>query len=657
LLFLSSRVYTRIVVVKIVNTVIIFQREGSCLIQQTMDINQMKNASFAPSSNEDWMEVAEASLKGKKLESLNRSTYENIILKPLYSAVDEKEAATSFPGVSNYRRGLYALGYHSKPWMVAQNIPYQTVRELMDKLSSALKRGQSALSFILMKEIFDKPEEIETLLSGLTTNAPFAIETNGFQKSFLPYVISASSKGDASGYIAEDPISCLVERGALPYSLEQYLNSWAKTIHSAAEKLPNVKTVLINTTPYHNGGANAVQELAAALATGVYYLEELKTRSLEKDTLFEKFIFKFQVGANFFMELAKLRAVRVLWDKIGEAYGVGADKRGMTIIAETSSFNKTLYDHHVNILRSGNEAFTAVLGGVQYLQVHSFNELEGATPLAERLARNTQLILKEEAFLQNIVDPAGGSWYIESLTNELVSKAWEFFLTIEDKGGILKVLESNWLQAEISDVFSKRQKDIYTRKQSIVGTNVYADLQETSKELADNKLTSLNNSQEETYHSIQPIRQQRLSAPYEFLRGRAQRLKNNRVGLICIGELKDYKARADFMTGFLAAGGLVSVKGENVSNAAEAEAFVKESGLRHYVLCSSNEIYNEKGMEILKYLKTNKKDCYIYLAGLPGKDSQNEWLTFGIREFVHIQTNCYEFNHSIMTELEGGEGA
>lgn len=616
----------------------------------------MKNASFAPSSNQDWMDVAENSLKGKKLEALNRDTYENIVLKPLYSGADEK-GVTGFPGTSDYRRGLHALGYYSNPWKIAQNIPYQTVVELRERLSSALERGQTALSFTLNKELFDLPGELEALLAEFIAKAPFAIESNGLQKSLLPLLFSNSSKSDAYGYIAEDPISFLVEQGSLSFTLDEYLSTWVTRLQAADQHLPNVKTVLINTTPYHNGGANAVQELAAALATGVYYLEELKVRGLETHTLFEKIIFKFQVGANFFMELAKLRAVRVLWDKIGEAYGVPTDKRGVTIIAETSSFTKTLYDPHVNILRSGNEAFAAVLGGVQYIQVHSFNELEGITPLAERLARNTQLILKEEAFLQNIVDPAGGSWYIETLTNELVSKAWDYFLNIDEKGGILKALESNWLQAEIADVLNKRQKDIFTRKQSIVGTNVYADLQEKSKELVDDRVISLNDLQQEVYHSIQPIRKQRLAEPYEILRRRAERLENNRVGLICIGELKDYKARADFMTGFLAAGGLMSVKGELVRNAVDADAFVKESQVSHYVLCSSNEIYSEIGLEILKHLKSNNKESRFYLAGLPEKESQNHWLETGIREFVHIKTNCYEFIHSIMKELEGGEGA
>lgn len=617
-----------------------------------MSIESMKNASFPPSTDQAWKEKAEESLKGKKFDSLMKNTYEKIVLKPLYSETDQT-APIGYPGVADYRRGIHSLGYHSTPWKIAQKVSYHTMEDLKGNLSNALERGQTAFSFKLKKELFYASDQFEKLLFEFIGKASFAIEADGLQKSFLNLLINGTDDSSVvTGYVAEDPMSALVKRGSLPVAIDKYFNTWVQTIKDSHQSLPNLKTVLIDTTPYHNGGANAVQELSIALATGVYYLEELKVRGLSPEKLFKKMIFKFQIGSNFFMELAKLRAARVLWNKIGEAYSVPTEDRGMEIIAETSTFTKTLTDPHVNILRSGNEAFAAILGGVQYLQVHAFNELDGITPLAERLARNTQLILKQEAFLQDIVDPAGGSWYVESLTNELVKTAWEYFLTIDEKGGLMKVLESNWLQSEIATVLNKRHLDIFTRKQSIVGTNVYANLEESLHSLYKNEDEFYFAEEQQVFHSIQPIAMNRLSEPFEKLRQSACQLDNNQVGLVCLGELKEYKARADFMTGFISAGGLQGVKSQGLKASVDAHTFIVESNLKHYVLCSSNENYNILGLELLKQLKKELPKVHFYLAGLPDKESQGQWLEAGIRDFVHLKTNCYEFNSSIITELE-----
>jgi methylmalonyl-CoA mutase len=612
----------------------------------------MKNASFPPPTDQEWKDKVEASLKGKKFEVLTKDTYENIVLKPLYSEIS-LTTEIGYPGLADFRRGNHSLGYHTNPWKVAQKVSYHSLEDLQRNLSNALERGQTALSFKVKKELFDAPEKFKKWLFHLIGKAPLAIEADGLQNVFLSHLYKGSKSNVITGYVAEDPMAILVNRGSLPFDIDKYFNSWVKTIKDSHQSLPNLKTVLIDTTPYHNGGANAVQELAIALSTGVYYLEELKARGLAPEELFMKIVFKFQISSNFFMEVAKLRAARVLWNKIGEAYGVPPEIRGMEIIAETSNFTKTLTDPHVNILRAGNEAFAAILGGVQYLHVHAFNELEGVTPLAERLARNTQLMLKQEAFLQDIVDPAGGSWYIESLTNELVHTAWAYFLTIDEKGGIMQVLKSNWLQTEIATLLNKRQLDTFTRKQSIVGTNVYAHLQDSIQNLSNEDELPPCEGQL-VFHSIQPIAKQRLSEPYENLRISASQLDNNQVGLICIGELKEYKARADFMTGFLAAGGLQGVKSQEVNGLVDAHSFIIESNLKHFVLCSSNENYNDLGLELLKQLKKELPYVHFYLAGLPDKEGKDQFLEAGIRDFVHLKTNCYKFNSSIIQELKEG---
>ena len=576
---------------------------------------------FFPSKTElDWKEKAEESLKGKSIESLQSPTYENITLKPLYSRVDEKKVS-EYPGSSDYRRGAYPLGYVTNGWKVAGRVSYSTMEDLKEKLTAAIDKGQTALSFEVTKELFESLKEFS--LGELSEKYPFAINTKGLQAALFANLTNGEK---VTGYIGEDPLSLLAEEGSIT---EEFFVGWLENITHACKLFPNLRTILIDTTTYHNNGANAVQELGIAAAEAVHYVQELLDKGMELEEILSKMIFQFSVGSNFFMEIAKLRAARIIWNKIMEAYGADNDSRGMVIAAETSTFTKTIYDPHVNLLRSGNEAFAAVLGGIQYLHVLPFDELTGSNAFSERIARNTQLILKEEAHLKKVIDPAGGSWYIEELTTQLAEKAWEFFQQIEAKGGILEVLKSGWLQEQISSVYEKRKQDIFTRKQSIIGTNVYVNLDEVVPT------------------ETKPLNTRRLAEPYEELR-KAAKDKSPVMGMICLGELKQYKARLDFMKGFLAAGGLKTVE----SGTEKAEEFMINQSTKYFCLCGTNEQYEAIGHNIINELKANFPDRVFYLAGLPENDKQAQWINEGIQGFIHVKSNCYETLATILSEME-----
>lgn len=621
-----------------------------------MSLEELKNQTFNSVTTNDWVEKAEATLKGKTIEALKSYTYEKIILKPLYSQEDEKNVA-DYPAGADFRRGIYPLGYVTNNWKIAQKISYKTPLELKDKLFDVLEKGQTALSFDVTAELLEAKDSFQELVEGLSERYPFALNAKGLLPTFLAEVTrvaSENAKNDKiTGYIGSDPISMFGEEGVI---VSDVLNDWAETIKLAHQNLPNVQTVLINTSTYHQGGANAVQELAIAAATGVYYLQCLTELGMPLEDVLAKMIFKFSIGSNFFMELAKLRAARILWNKITEAYGASVELRGMHIAAETSLFTKTVYDPHVNILRAGNEAFAAVVGGIQYLHVAPFDEFNGSLPLAERIARNTQNILQEEVHLQKVVDPAGGSWYIESLTSELAEKAWTYFQQIEANGGIIETLTSNWLQNEINSIAEKRAQDIYTRKQSIVGTNVYANLGEIvkgAKEKETNNYLRIDGSAVK----IKAIPNARLSEPYENLRKASEMLESKagskpQVGMICLGELKQYKPRLDFMRGFLSAGGLQVSESGSISSYEEAKQFVSNLNTKYFCLCGTNEQYEMIGHDILSSLHAEFNDRSFYLAGLPEKDLQPAWLNEGIKQFIHIKSNCYETLSSILTEME-----
>jgi methylmalonyl-CoA mutase len=617
-----------------------------------MSLDGLREQTFPVKTKDDWKVKAEESLKGKSIESLKSITYENIILKSLYSKLDQKDVP-DYPGGSDFRRGVYPLGYVTNDWRAAQRISYVTVGELKDKLHQAVEKGQTALSFEVSKALFETKGSLAEILGDLAETFPFAVNSKGLQTAFLGALAEHKGANQVTGYVGNDPISMFAEEGMLS---EDFLNEWLEGVKHANEKLPNLRTVLINTSTYHQGGANAVQELGIAAATGTFYLQQLLDSEVKLEEVLSKMIFQFSIGSNFFMELAKLRAARILWDKITKVYGAEVQYRGMQIAAETSSFTKTVYDPHVNILRAGNEAFAAVVGGVQYLHVTAFDDISGSSHLSERIARNTQNILKEEAQLQKVVDPAGGSWYVEALTTELAEKAWQYFQQIEAKGGILEVLKSGWLQDEIFSVYTKRKQDIFTRKQSIIGTNVYANLTEVvapdKEKTSDNYFGNASST-----IKIKAITNTRLSEPFEVLRKVSERIEvkvgnKPEIGMICLGELKQYKPRLDFMKGFLAAGGLKVAESESITSLESAKQFIVNQDSKYFCLCGSNEQYESLGHDILAGLNQEFSNLIFYLAGLPDKEQQPRWQTEGIKQFIHLKSNCYETLSTILTEME-----
>ncbi|PLR76505.1 methylmalonyl-CoA mutase [Bacillus sp. V3-13] len=624
-----------------------------------MMINEMKNKRFSGVTMEEWQRKAEQSLKGKTVDSLATNTYESIVLKPLYSREEGSGSESQYPGQPDFRRGINPLAIVANGWHIAQKITYTDETDLRKKLEDSLKKGQSAVSFDISEHL-DK--NLPFILEGIYDRYPFSIDAKDRQSHFLNALLHLSdSRNDSvTGFVGMDPVAVLLERGGLPVKLEIVYKNWAELIEKTDEKLPNLKTVLVDTIPVHNGGGNAVQELAVALATGSYHIQQLLENGMDLEKILEKIVFKVAVGANFFMEVAKLRAARLLWLKVAEAFGAGPGSGKAVIAAETSAFTKTVYDPHVNMLRSGNEAFAAVLGGVQYLHVSPYNDPEGSpNPLAERIARNTQLLLKEEAYLNKVADPAGGSWYIEQLTDELAKKAWEMFLEIDEKNGIADVLRSGWLQEKVAEVNRQRNEDIFTRKQSIIGTNVYANLQDVPlRPKHEDELPSREGNR--AADTITPIKKSRLAVPYEELRMRAGKIEAEKgikpaVGLICLGALKEYKGRADFAAGFAAAAGVDSNRSKPIDSIDDVFSFIEETGLGHYCLCGSNERYSSEGIETARLLKSRYPKIKLYLAGLPDGTEQDGWRRAGIDEFIHMRSNCYATLSSMLEEMEAND--
>ncbi|WP_142384818.1 methylmalonyl-CoA mutase family protein [Bacillus sp. M6-12] len=661
-------------------------------------MEEVKNSAFPVPSYEEWKELAEASLKGKSFDSLITRTYEEIDLQPIYTAESLKASGKheEFPGVFPFTRGINHTGYKEIPWQVCQFVSGKTSEQINENMKKSFLRGQDAIAVDAAALLELDAASLAVVLNGINTeDTPFYLDLQGCQLPFLAILQDYCStfginSASLSGVIAEDPISEWSQEGKIPADIEGYFTRWFEGLKKAKEVFPQMKTLLVKGSAFHNGGATAVQELAYALAAAVQYLQEGLKNGLDPGIIAEKIVFSFGIDSNYFMNIAKIRAARRLWAYLADAYEASRESFKMHIHAETSSLTETIYDQHVNILRSANQAFAAVVGGVQYLTVRPFDAAAGAEEeLAARLAGNVQLILKEETLITAVADPAGGSWYVEALTDELTEKAWDKFLQIDQEGGILQLLKVGFIQEEIREVFSRKQQDAATRKTSIVGTNVYANNAEEKilsqqKKLPptgtaaaassmpdwDQLIEVFSSAPLQDYRSIieqvfpaeriQQLKAVRISSQYEFVRIRLEMYKQShgqrlQVGLINLKDIKSFKPRADFISGFFASGGIEVIQSEGCQSIHEVEQFVENSGISHYCLCGSDTDYWEFAEEIVSKLTQRFGTLELYLAGKQPEEQANKLREAGLNDFIHARTNAITFLEK-MLQSEGVKG-
>ncbi len=441
---------------------------------------------FENVSYEEWKQLAEKTLKGTAFDSIFTDMYENITLKPLYTKEDIQSA--------RFTQAVSLFPVY-RDTIIAQELAGNSLDETNQKVLQAIGHGQSVLH-VLLDEATRQGKDSDMALPNKVLQAGVSINClSDFEHvlqgvplercSFLLYtgywampmlaiaaVYSKQSGLSFSGTIGADPLGCLAEEGYIPFTLQQSFDAIAGTVKWTKQHMPKVRTIFVRTDGYHNAGANAVQELAAALATAVQYVREGIKRGITADDICRQMTFSFSVGTQLFMEIAKLRAIRVLWKKTAENFG--AKETTIHLHTRTSKRTKTLYDHHVNLLRATTEAFSAIVGGADTLHVSTYNEAYSISEEnSERWARNIQHILCGESYLSKVSDPASGSYYVEALTEQLAEKAWKLFQEIEAKGGMSVSLQQGWLQTSIAETAKRRYRNITALEQKIVGTNVY----------------------------------------------------------------------------------------------------------------------------------------------------------------------------------------
>ncbi|MDQ0244362.1 methylmalonyl-CoA mutase [Bacillus fengqiuensis] len=678
---------------------------------------------FAAVSAEEWKKEVERTLKGKSVASLHTNTYEEIFLKPLYLAGDVSSSVhiDDLPGEGSLVRGSSQTGYVKKAWRVAQEINHPLIEETNRLAVSALKRGQTMLAIQLdqaTKRGLDSHkasleqvgngvpvsclQDIEKLLKDIDLEqTPLHMVTNFTVLPLLSLMAAYAEKEgfstkDIEGIIGIDPLASLAEIGSSPLSLSHMYKHMLENVKWANHYAPRLKTIVVDTEVYHNGGANAVQELAFAIATAVEYIDVLLREGLSLQEILPHFSFAFGVGSQLFMETAKLRAFKLLWTKMIAAFGGESGQYTPYIHAKTSRTTKTKYDAYTNMLRGTVEAFAAVAGGIDSLHVTPFDALiQPSNEFSQRIARNTQLILSEEAYLTKVIDPAGGSWYVESLTTELAEKAWHLFQQIEDKGGMSTALKQQFIQCQLKAVLNKRREDVETRVNRVVGITHYTQVNErlydrnkfdyvAFYEQRVNRLKAILNesltvehvsieafkgaflkgatigslmeqiTQSSVQETIEPISNWRKSAEFEELREKLEKLTENSlpatVHLVVLGHEKECKSRIDLAHSFFGSGGFIVNQSDSLYSVHETIRWCSEQEGNIWVLCGTDELYEELGLEIIHELTSAHK--HVYMSGKQIEERREVFVNNGAKGIIEPNTNAIFLLNELMNHLE-----
>jgi len=431
-----------------------------------MKIPELDLTQNFPLSEQNWLKSVEPLLKGKSLESeLCYTTLEDALLKPIYTQ------ATSTSQAAPYLA--------SGDWRIAETVAESDPRKFNQTLLQSLQSKESVLLVQIAEPHNNHPfhtcQNLKAALHGMEQSHKSIIVDAGFSApALLAMLVASEAHKKFQGAILMDPLAELTVTGEIATS--DFIRTMSEYANWTFENKVNIKTIGVDACNYHNAGADAAQELAFALATTVFYLRGIlqHVRQQSPADIIARMQFSLGVGARFFIEIAKFRAFRILVDQAASAFDSNGIAQPIAICAKGTQLNKTVCDSHSNLLRSTIEGMAAALGGCDMLHLTSFDSLY-RTPddFSQRIARNIQLIMAEEAQLGRVQDPGSGSWFIEELTFELAQKAWSLFQKIEAQGGILQALQNGFIQAEIAKTVEKRRQNVAAGRDHIIGVTRY----------------------------------------------------------------------------------------------------------------------------------------------------------------------------------------
>ncbi len=703
--------------------------------------------SFPAPAADRWRKEAEALLKGAPFEKvLMTPTHEGFALKPLYTRSDLEALpqTAELPGTGLRTRGDSAAGYHRRVWRISQELFEPTPSALNKVLLHEMGRGQDELNIwfdALTREGRGPASGVHSSTGrcgvSAATAEDFAVLFKdvrlGAVSVFLRVGAAAAALGalffrqartsgcepeSLRGCIDLDPLGLLAGQGGVACGLSSLYDQMEALMRFGLKRAPCMQMANASGNVYHDGGASSVQELGCVLASALAYLREMELRGLEPAVVAPRIRLSLSVGSPFFIEIAKLRAARMLWNRIQEIAGIPEDGRSCHLHARTGLWNKTRFDAHTSMLRVTSEAFSAVLGGCDSLHIGAFDEVvREPDAFSRRIARNIHPILSEECELTKVIDPVGGSWAVESLTDEMARKAWEHLQAIEAAGGMASALEKGIPQGWVKGTRAARHRDFHRRRDVLVGINQYPDAsagvpeprvidyaafaKERAREFgadsaraeAGAKAGALDavakaansagrielaeaaagagatlpelhvalRGRRDATPPIEPIPFRRLAEDYEALRLAALAAAESGAGRprilqLNIGPSRRYRLRADWTASFFLVGGFEMLAEEDFEDTAAAVVAVREAAPPVAVITSDDETYAAVLPGLAKAVKEAAPDIVLLLAGNPG-ENEAAWRAAGVDDFVHVRVNNYEVNHGLLARLGVINGA
>ena len=598
---------------------------------------------FQPVSTAQWEEQIVVDLKGADYEKkLVWRTNEGFPVRPYYRGENlaELEYLNVLPGQFPYVRGNKN---DANNWQVCQDFPIKDPCEANAKALDAISRGADSVGFSACGKGMELDIDVTALLKDICTGCtPVHFDGGVNSLSILEAVLkdAAGKKcgaGGARGSSFYDPLGRLAVCGCFYGSME-FPTDTVKKMFELAKGLDEYRVIGVDAAYFQNSGATLVQELAYALAMGSEYLSLVTAAGYPVAEAAKRIHFRFAIGSNYFMEIAKLRAARLLWANIVKAFDAGCgDAAYMYIHGETAEWNMTLYDSYVNLLRTTTEAMSGAIAGVDSLWVRPFDgAYRSPDAFSERIARNQQIILKDEAYMSKIVDPSAGSYYIENLTASIADNAWKLFLEIEDRGGYIAAMKEGFIQNQVKESAKNRRAAIASRRETLLGTNQYANTNEFMKDRIKPYRCALSCEDERIAEPVEPFR---LGEGFEELRLKTESSGNRpKAFMLTIGNLAMRKARAGFACNFFSVAGFEVVDNNGFATVEEGMEAAIAAKADIIVLCSSDDEYPAFAPQAVAAAKDKG---ILVLAGYP-KPIVEDLKAAGIENFIFMGQNVLE---------------
>ena len=595
---------------------------------------------FTAPTAQEWLDKIQVDLKGADFnKKLVWRTNEGFNMQPFYRREDVLKLKTpdALPGEFPFVRGNKK---DNNEWYVRQDIKVTDAKEANAKALDVLNKGVDSLGFKFGGDSVSA-EFVETLLEGIECEC-VELNFSTCQRKSLELAKILVAYFEKKGYDKEkivgsidwDPMHRIVMRGKDVTAVLAVAPEIVETL----KDFPKFRCVAVNAGALNNAGAYIVQELGYALAWGNEYLNQLVEAGVEPTLAARKIKFNLGISENYFMEIAKFRAARMLWAEIVKQYEPKCDCAcKMCVNATTTSYNMTVFDSYVNLLRTQTETMSAALAGVHSIVVNPFDAAyETPTDFSERIARNQQLLLKEESHFDKVVDPSAGSYFIEELTTSLADVAWKLFLKIEEEGGFLAAIKAGPVQDDINATNEKRHKDAAQRKEFILGTNQFPNFTELSE--GKQPLTCGCCCGSDAEPTFKAIKSTRLAADFENLRLTVEKSGKTPVAfMLTIGNLAWRQARAQFSSNFLACAGYKVIDNLGFDTVEQGVDAALKAGADIVVLCSSDDEYATYAVPAFQYLDNR---AMFIVAGAPA--CMEDLKAAGIENFVHVKCNVLE---------------